>query len=92
VVIRWPCGTVAEVVDDDDGYRTLWSKWSCLGGSWWRDDAQGGSRGQGEDGVDGARPCTVVPVDVAMHALACLGIVGMSCAGQGRALLGQWRA
>jgi hypothetical protein len=24
----------AEVVDDDDGYRTLWAKRPCLGGIW----------------------------------------------------------
>jgi hypothetical protein len=50
------------VVDGDDGYRALGAKRLCLGGSWWRDDAQGGSRGQGEDGVDGASTCSGVRV------------------------------
>jgi hypothetical protein len=29
-----PDGAVAEVVDDDDGYRALRAKRPCLGGSW----------------------------------------------------------
>jgi hypothetical protein len=79
----------AEVADDDGGYRMLWSKWSCLGGSWWRDDAHGGSMGQGEVGVDGASACSGVLVGVAMPILASLDDMGTSWLGLCWSLLGQ---
>jgi hypothetical protein len=36
--------------------------------------------------------CSSVPVDMAVHALASLGDMGTSCAGQCKALLGRWLA
>jgi hypothetical protein len=82
--------TVANVGDEDDGDRSPRSKWSCLGGSWWRDDAQDGSRGQGEDGGDRVTTCSSALWDVSMPILASLADMGTSCAGQCKPLFGRW--
>ena len=41
-VVRWPCGTVAEIVDGDDGYRAREREGACLASSWCLGGAQGG--------------------------------------------------
>jgi hypothetical protein len=44
-----------EVVDDDVDYMAPWSKWSCLGASWWLGDHVGERRGRGKDDNDEVR-------------------------------------
>jgi hypothetical protein len=72
--MTWSGSTGAEVVDGGDGDRSLRSTCACLGGSWWRDEAQCERRGRGEDGSDGARRRSGVSSGVSMPILARLDV------------------
>jgi hypothetical protein len=50
----------------------------------------GERRGREEDGVNGARRCSVVSRDMLVHSLARLGIVATSCSRRCVRLLSQW--
>jgi hypothetical protein len=79
------CGAVADVVDDDDYYRPLWAKRSCLGGSWCSGAYVGERRGHGVVSVDGTRPCSGVRVGVSVHVIASMAGTGTGWSGSSRA-------
>jgi hypothetical protein len=80
---------MAEVVDEDDGDRSLRCERSRLGGSRCPSECVGERRGQREVSSDGTRQCSGTLRGLSVRALASLDVVGTSWPERCTRLLGQ---